>query len=58
MLLNSMQGPAYFFHWHLGSIGGAPIDIYISAANLTVIVLMVVVFALAVLLPFPGRSAR
>jgi hypothetical protein len=28
--------------------------IHISAANLLVIVLMVVVFALAVLLPFPG----
>jgi hypothetical protein len=30
--------------------------VHISVANLTVIVLMIVVFVLAVLLPFPGGS--
>lgn len=30
--------------------------LHISVANLTVILLMIVVFALAVLLPFPGGS--
>lgn len=30
--------------------------VHISVANLTVIILMIVVFALAVLLPFPGGS--
>jgi hypothetical protein len=32
--------------------------ILISAANLIVILLMIVVFALAILLPFPGRKEQ
>ena len=45
-----MNAPAHYFHAGF---------ILISAANLIVIALMVLVFALAVLLPFPGgrRSA-
>ncbi len=46
-----MNAPAYTLHWHIGSWG---VDIYITLANLIVIVLMLVVFALAVLLPHPG----
>jgi hypothetical protein len=46
-----MNAPAHYFD--LGFI-------HISAANLTVILLMVLVFILAVVLPFPGggRSKR
>ncbi len=43
-----MNAPAHYFHAGF---------ILISTANLLVIILMVIVFALAVLLPFPkGRS--
>ena len=49
-----MNAPAYVFHWNVFSV-----DIYISAANLIVIGLMVVVFVLALVLPFPkGENAR
>jgi hypothetical protein len=41
-----MDPPGTYLHWGV---------IQISAANLTVIVLMLVVFALALFLPFPGR---
>ncbi len=46
-----MNGPAHYFHWGF---------VLISVANLIVIGLMVLVFVLAVLLPFPGskRSTR
>ncbi len=46
-----MNGSAHYFHWGF---------ILISVANLIVIGLMVLVFVLAVLLPFPGskRSTR
>ena len=40
-----LHGPAIYLHWGL---------LLISLPNLLVIVLMVVVFVLAVLLPFPG----
>jgi hypothetical protein len=40
-----MNGPIHYFHAGF---------ILISAANLTVILLMILVFILAVLLPFPG----
>jgi hypothetical protein len=40
-----MNAAAHYFHWGF---------ILISVANLTVILLMIVVLALAVLLPFPG----
>lgn len=44
-----LNGKPYYIHWGWFQI---------SAANLAVIVLMVVVFALAVLVPFPGRRRR
>ena len=46
-----MNAPARYFDFAF---------IHISAANLTIIILMIVVFALAILLPFPGgrRSDR
>jgi hypothetical protein len=44
-----MNAPAYVFHWHIFSV-----DIYITAANLIVIGLMILVFVLALVLPFPG----
>jgi hypothetical protein len=47
-----MNAPAYVFHWNIFSV-----DIYISAANLIVIGLMVLIFILALTLPFPqGRK--
>jgi len=39
----------HYIHWHF---------IQISVANLTVIVLMVIAFIAALVLPFPGRSRR
>ncbi|MFZ1062423.1 MAG: hypothetical protein WAN30_03015 [Acidimicrobiales bacterium] len=39
----------HYIHWHW---------IYISVANLTVIVLMVATFIGALFLPFPGRRRR
>ncbi len=42
-----LNGNSYYIHWGWFQI---------SAANLAVIVGMVVVFALAVVLPFPGRE--
>jgi len=44
-----MNGPAHYFHWGF---------ILISAANLIVIALMVLVFILAVVLPMPRRGGR
>lgn len=44
--LNSL---GHYLHWHF---------IEISVANLTVIVLMVITFVAALLLPFPGRRRR
>lgn len=44
-----MNASAYVFHWHVYSV-----DIYISAANLLVIGLMILVFVLALVLRFPG----
>jgi hypothetical protein len=40
-----MNAAAHYFHWGF---------ILISVANLTVILLMILVFVLAILLPFPG----
>lgn len=42
-----MNGHAHFFHWGV---------VQISAANLTVIVIMLVIFGLAVLLRLPGAG--
>lgn len=44
-----MNHPGYYLHWGV---------IQISAANLIVIALMIAVFLLALLLPFPGRRQR
>jgi hypothetical protein len=43
--LVDLHGPAHVVHWHFFQM---------SVANVVVIVLMLVVFALAILLPFPG----
>jgi hypothetical protein len=40
-----LNGPARYVHWHFFQM---------SVANLVVIGLMIVVFVLAILLPFPG----
>ena len=45
--LVNLGGTGKYFHWGF---------IQISAANLVVIILMVVVFVLAILLPFPKRK--
>lgn len=44
-----MNHPAYYIHWGV---------IQISAANAIVIALMLVVFLIALLAPFPGRTRR
>ncbi len=44
-----LSHPAHYVHWHF---------IQISEPNLILIGLMIVVFALAVLVPFPHRSRR
>jgi hypothetical protein len=41
-----MDSPGPYLHWGV---------IQISAANLVVIILMIIVFAVALLAPFPGR---
>jgi hypothetical protein len=45
----NLNHPAHVVEWSF---------IQLSVANLVVIALMFVVFALAILLPFPGASAR
>ncbi len=45
--LINLKGPGHYVHWGF---------IQISVANLVVIVLMVAVFVLAILLPFPRRK--
>jgi hypothetical protein len=44
-----LNDPDHYFHWHF---------LEISAANAIVIVLMVLTFVAALLLPFPGRRRR
>lgn len=44
-----MNQPAPYFHWGF---------ILISLPNLGVIALMIVLFVLALFLPFPGRARR
>jgi hypothetical protein len=41
----NLNHPAHYVHWHFFQM---------SVANVVVIVAMLVVFALAILLPFPG----
>jgi hypothetical protein len=45
--LVNLNGPGHYVHWGF---------IQISVANLVVILLMVAVFVLAILLPFPRRK--
>ncbi len=44
----NLNNPAHVVHWHF---------IQLSVPNLIVIALMFVVFALAILLPFPGHGS-
>jgi hypothetical protein len=45
----NLNGPGHYFNWGV---------IQLSAANLTVIAVMVVLFLLALLLPFPKGRGR
>jgi hypothetical protein len=45
----NLNDPAHVVHWHFFQM---------SVSNIVVIVLMLVVFALAILLPFPGAARR
>jgi hypothetical protein len=45
----NLNGPAHYVHWHFFQM---------SVANITVIVLMIVVFVAAILLPFPRGSRQ
>lgn len=47
--LVNLGGTGHYVHWGF---------IQLSVANLVVILLMVVVFALAIVLPFPRRGGR
>ncbi len=47
MLAVGLNGTGYYIHWGF---------IQLSLANLIVIILMVVVFVLALLIPFPGHK--
>ena len=44
-----LNHPAHYVHWHFFQM---------SVSNVVVIVLMLVVFAAAILLPFPGHRSR
>jgi hypothetical protein len=43
----NLNGPAHYVHWHFFQM---------SVANVVVIVLMIVVFILAIVIPFPKRE--
>lgn len=45
----NLSHPAHVVHWHFFEM---------SVANVVVIVLMLIVFALAIVLPFPGAAGR
>lgn len=45
----NLNQPAHYVHWHFFEM---------SVANLAVIIAMLILFALAVLLPFPGARRR
>jgi hypothetical protein len=49
LLAVSLDSPGYYIHWGF---------IQISLANLIVILLMIVVFVVALLAPFPGGKNR
>jgi hypothetical protein len=44
-----LNGPAHYVHWHFFQM---------SVANVVVILLMIVVFVAAILLPFPHRGRQ
>jgi hypothetical protein len=44
-----LNGPGYYIHWGFAQL---------SLANLVVIALMVLVFILALVVPFPGHKER
>jgi hypothetical protein len=44
-----LNSPARYVHWHFFQM---------SVANIVVIVLMILVFVAAILLPFPGRGRQ
>jgi hypothetical protein len=45
----NLNNPAHVVHWHF---------IQLSVSNLIVLALMLVVFVLAIVLPFPGAARR
>ena len=45
----SLNQPAHYVHWHFFDM---------SVANVSVIIAMLIVFALAIVLPFPGARRR
>lgn len=45
----NLNQPAHYVHWHFFDM---------SVANLSVVIAMLIVFALAILLPFPGARRR
>jgi hypothetical protein len=45
----NLDGPGHYLHWHF---------IQISVANLIVIISMVVVFLLAIIVPFPRHGTK
>jgi hypothetical protein len=45
----NLNHPSYLVHWHFFQM---------SVSNIVVIGLMLVVFALAIALPFPGAASR
>ncbi len=49
ILAVGLNGTGYYIHWGF---------VQLSLANLVVIALMVIVFVLALILPFPGRKDR
>lgn len=45
----NLNNPAHVVHWHF---------IQLSVSNIVVIAVMLVVFALAIVIPFPGAARR
>ena len=45
----NLNHPAHTVHWHF---------FLMSVSNVVVVVLMLIVFAVAILAPFPGHSVR
>jgi len=45
----NLNNPAHVVHWHF---------VQLSVSNIVVIAVMLVVFVIAILLPFPGSTRR